>query len=67
MSDDILYTFTGNIYHWAKFLLNFATEFSFDLYINLSELSIITGPTSAVPDFGHFQFLYVYKETQNLH
>lgn len=35
--------------------------------INLSEYDVINGHKSAVPDFDHFQFLYAYKEIQNLH
>lgn len=50
----------------SKFL-NFTTEFCPNLHINLSEHNIINGPTSAVPDFGHFQFLHVYEEIRNLH
>lgn len=45
----------------SKFLLNFTIEFCPNLYTNLSEHSVINRPASAVPDFGHLQFLYVYK------
>lgn len=64
MRDDVLHAFTGDIYIYispSKFLLNFTIEFCPNSYINLSEHSVINRPASAVPDFGHFQFFYVYK------
>lgn len=51
----------------CKFLLNFTTEFCPHLHINVIEHIVINGHKSSVSDFGHFQFLYAYKEMQNLH
>lgn len=51
----------------CKFLLSFTREFCPCLHINLVEHSVINEQESAVPDFGHFQFLYAYNEVRTLH